>query len=214
MELRWIQQQTLANGASVLRFQTSVETLWQPGDRLRFCELELELPIMRSDNQWLECVQPACITQNWRADYDYPVEPLYQQRWQRPNSDRVLLLGDEQGLATVLHAAQLWFRQNSQALVLLQLSVPTPFQLRPSQFMVQGLPPGVIAAAPLLEDWGIASRIVSTEFQPGCFQGELFELAQHWLASQEEEVTLLAAGTETLRDNLGKLGEFQFSQQD
>jgi dihydroorotate dehydrogenase electron transfer subunit len=33
--------------------------------------------------------------------------------------------------------------------------VPFPFDPQPSQIIVDGLPDGVIAAMPLLDDWGI-----------------------------------------------------------
>jgi len=210
MELIWQQQQTLANGASVLRFQTSIDTLWQPGDRLRVAGLEL--PVMRSDGRWVECLQAADVPLVWTPAQALQAEPLHQQRWHLPTGGPVLVVADEAGLATALHAAQLWFRNNKQVLMLLQLEVPTPFSLRPSQFMVQGLPPGVIAAAPLLEDWGIASRIACEDFLPGCFQGDVRELAQHWLAGQAQ-VSVLAAGGAALQTPLAGVAGWQFSLQ-
>ncbi len=44
---------------------------------------------------------------------------------------------------------------------------------------------------PLLEDWGIASRLASPAGFPGCFEGTVAELAGVWLAT---------AGPEALRD--------------
>ena len=43
------------------------------------------------------------------------------------------------------------------------------------------LPDGVIAAMPLMEDWGIASRLASLQGYPGCFEGYVTDLARAWL---------------------------------
>ena len=40
---------------------------------------------------------------------------------------------------------------------------------------------------PLLEEWGIASRLASTLDLPGCFEGAVTTLADVWLASLNDE---------------------------
>ncbi|MDH5300893.1 MAG: hypothetical protein OEW58_05970 [Gammaproteobacteria bacterium] len=214
MQLTWQSTQTLANGASVLRFNTATDTLWQPGDRLRFAGCDWALPVMRSAARWVECLSRQAVPPSLSSNLPQAVELLAAQRWQQPTTGAVLVLADEAGMATAIHAAQCWFHGQRQALVLLQLSAATPFSLRPSQFMVQGLPPGVIAAAPLLEDWGIASRIASEDDLPGCFSGSVLGLAQHWLGNQRGDVHVLAAGGEELRTALEGIGEWQYSHQD
>jgi dihydroorotate dehydrogenase electron transfer subunit len=74
-----------------------------------------------------------------------------------------------------------------QPFAILGSEVPFPFQARPSQFLVPGLPPQAIAAMPLLEDWGIPSRLASLQGYPGCFEGYVTELAGAWLGSLDEE---------------------------
>jgi dihydroorotate dehydrogenase electron transfer subunit len=68
-------------------------------------------------------------------------------------------------------------------LVLLGSDAPFPFRPRPSVIVVPGIPTGVIACMPLLEEWGIASRLASTADLPGCFEGTVTELADAWLSS-------------------------------
>ena len=46
-------------------------------------------------------------------------------------------------------------------LVLMGSEIPFPFHARPSQIMVAGIPAGAIACMPLLDEWGIASRLAS-----------------------------------------------------
>lgn len=72
-------------------------------------------------------------------------------------------------------------------LVILGSEVPFPFRPQPSQFIVPGLPPEVIAAMPLLDDWGIPSRLASLQGYPGCFQGYVTDLARAWLQGLDEE---------------------------
>jgi dihydroorotate dehydrogenase electron transfer subunit len=76
--------------------------------------------------------------------------------------------------------------------------VPFPFQARPSQFMVAGMPAEVIAAMPLMEDWGLASRLASLRGFAGCYEGHAPDLARRWLEAldreQRVEVEVYACG--------------------
>jgi hypothetical protein len=68
-------------------------------------------------------------------------------------------------------------------MVLLGSDTLFPFRPRPSVIVVPGIPTGVIACMPLLEEWGIASRLASTADLPGCFEGLVTDLADAWLSS-------------------------------
>ena len=61
--------------------------------------------------------------------------------------------------------------------------LPFPFRPRPSVIVVPGIPTGIIACMPLLEEWGVASRLASTLDLPGCFEGSAVALADAWLGS-------------------------------
>jgi dihydroorotate dehydrogenase electron transfer subunit len=68
-------------------------------------------------------------------------------------------------------------------LVLMGSEVPFPFRARPSTLILPGMPAGSIACMPLLEEWGVPSRLASCSDFPGCFAGFVTELADLWLAS-------------------------------
>lgn len=68
-------------------------------------------------------------------------------------------------------------------LVLMGSEIPFPFRARPSTLLVPGMPDGVIACMPLLDDWDVPSRLASLAGFPGCFHGYVTDLAAEWLAS-------------------------------
>ena len=117
-----------------------------------------------------------------------------------PERPRTLLLGGGVGippmvfLAERLHAAGgAW-----KPLVLMGSEVPFPFRTRPSTLIVPGIPAGTIACMPLLEEWGVPSRLASLADFPGCFAGFVTELADAWLASlssaELREVEIFSCG--------------------
>ena len=118
-----------------------------------------------------------------------------------PDRPRPLMLGGGVGippmvfLAEALKADQ---RTDWQPLVLMGSEVPFPFRTRPSEIMVGGIPEGVIACMPLMEDWGIPSRLASWQDFPGCFQGFITDLGRSWLESLDAhtlaEVEVFACG--------------------
>jgi dihydroorotate dehydrogenase electron transfer subunit len=69
----------------------------------------------------------------------------------------------------------------SRLIVLFGADDTFPFRPRPSTILVPGMPAGVIASIPALEEVGIASRLASTAGLPGCYDGTVTELAELWL---------------------------------
>jgi dihydroorotate dehydrogenase electron transfer subunit len=101
---------------------------------------------------------------------------------------RPLLIGGGVGIPPMVFLAEHMRRSRAAAvpLVLMGSELPFPFTLRPSRLLAAGVPEGVIATMPLLEDWGIACRLASRAGYPGCFDGLVTGLARHWLASLPE----------------------------
>jgi len=100
---------------------------------------------------------------------------------------RALLLGGGVGIPPMVFLADhLRNDRHWKPLVLMGSEVPFPFTARPSRFMVPGSPDGVIAAMPLLEDWGIPSRLASLQGYPGCHEGYITDLARSWLEALDK----------------------------
>ena len=100
---------------------------------------------------------------------------------------------------------------NYQALVLLGSEIPFPFSQQPSQILVPGIPDGVIGTMPLLEDWGIPSRLASLQGYAGCYEGYITDLARCWLEALDEaqlsEVELFACGPYPMLEAVARLAK-------
>ena len=113
---------------------------------------------------------------------------------------RTLLVGGGVGMPPMVFLAERLVAAGGAyaPLVLLGSEVPFPFRARPSTLLVPGIPAGVIAAMPLLEGWGVPSRLASLAGFPGCHAGYVTDLAAEWLASlapaRLAEVEIFACG--------------------
>ncbi|MGD8236080.1 MAG: dihydroorotate dehydrogenase electron transfer subunit [Chromatiales bacterium] len=111
---------------------------------------------------------------------------------------RPLLIGGGVGMPPMIFLAEELRKRDVTPFVILGSEVPFPFTPRPSQHMLDGLPPDVIACMPLLDDWGIPSRLASQQEFAGCHRGFVTDLARSWLKTLSEnelaEVSLHACG--------------------
>jgi dihydroorotate dehydrogenase electron transfer subunit len=136
-----------------------------------------------------------------------PVGKPFQGHAER---SRPLLIGGGVGIPPMIFLADaLRYDKTFRPFAILGSEVPFPFQPRPSQHLIPGLPPGAIAAMPLLDDWGIPSRLASLQGYPGCFEGYVTELARAWLASLDQaaraEVEVFACGPHPMLEAVAKL---------
>lgn len=125
---------------------------------------------------------------------------------------RPLLIGGGVGIPPMVFLAEALTadrRADWKPLVLMGSEIPFPFQTRPSTILVPGIPPGVIAAMPLLDGWSIPSRLASRSGFPGCFEGFVTELGAAWLSSLEPsalgEVEIFACGPTPMLEATTKL---------
>jgi dihydroorotate dehydrogenase electron transfer subunit len=136
-----------------------------------------------------------------------PIGKPFQPHRERP---RTLLIGGGVGIPPMVFLAEhLKADQHWQPLVLMGSEVPFPFKVQPSHILVPGLPDGVIAAMPLLEDWNMPSRLASLQGYAGCYEGYITDLARAWLnslsAAQRNEVEIFACGPHPMLAATAKL---------
>jgi dihydroorotate dehydrogenase electron transfer subunit len=172
------------------------------------------LSIMRADARagWIELLYKVvgpglhALAARKAGDSLSVLGPIGQPFIAHPERPRTLLIGGGVGippmvfLAERLHAARsapgatvAW-----KPLVLMGSEIPFPFRPRPSTLIVPGTPEGAIASMPMLDEWGVPSRLASRSDFPGCFPGFVTQLADAWLESlgSEElaEVEIFACG--------------------
>lgn len=145
---------------------------------------------------WVECLYKVVGEGSRRLAQRRPGEvlsclgPIGMPFVLHPERPRPLLLGGGVGIppmvfiAEALRADQ---RAKWQPLVLMGSEVPFPFKVRPSTILVPGMPEGVIGCMPLMEDWGLPSRLATKQGYAGCFDGYITDLARLWLQRLNEE---------------------------
>ena len=118
-----------------------------------------------------------------------------------PKRPRTLLIGGGVGIPPVVFLAERLKDRTDvswQPLVLMGSEIPFPFELRAARENVNGIADTYSACMPLLDEWGIASRLASGSGFPGCYEGFVTELADIWLKAltppELAEVEIFACG--------------------
>jgi dihydroorotate dehydrogenase electron transfer subunit len=121
----------------------------------------------------------------------------------KPHTDRprVLAIGGGVGIPPMVFLAESLLadsRARWKPLVLMGSEIPFPFRARPSRIMVPAAPAEAIACMPLLDEWGVPSRLATNAGYAGCYGGQVTELAARWLAAlspaELAEVAIYACG--------------------
>jgi dihydroorotate dehydrogenase electron transfer subunit len=211
-----LSQQEFAGGQFVIRLQApKCAAAATPGSFAHLtCDPERPmrrpLSLMRVDPRagWIEILYKivgpglAALSQQPIGATISVLGPIGQGFVARPERPRTLLVGGGVGIPPMVFLAEsLKARRNEaawQPLVLMGSEIEFPFRARPSKILVPGVPAEAIACMPLLDDWGIASRLASFGGFPGCFHGYVTDLAAQWLGSLDAralaQVEIFACG--------------------
>ncbi|MCU7923296.1 MAG: dihydroorotate dehydrogenase electron transfer subunit [Candidatus Thiodiazotropha sp. (ex Dulcina madagascariensis)] len=176
------------------------------------------ISIMRSSTQegWIELLYKrvgrgtALLAQRRLGEKISLMGPIGNPFKPTPDRTKPLLIGGGVGMPPMVFLADA-LRQDKgkQPFVMLGSEAPFPFRPTPSRIIIPGLPEGVIAGMPLLDDWGIGSRLASLEAYPGCYQGYVTELARHWLNVLDREaragVEIFACGPHPMLQAVAEL---------
>jgi len=178
------------------------------------------LSIMRANAQegWIyilyKVVGPglAALSRRRVGDQLSVLGPIGQGFELHPQRPRPLLIGGGVGIPPMVFLAETLVSEPRAAwkpLVLMGSEIPFPFQTRPSTILVPGIPAGVIGCMPLLDGWGIPSRLASRSGFPGCFEGFVTELGASWLESLDAtalaEIEIFACGPTPMLEATAKL---------
>jgi dihydroorotate dehydrogenase electron transfer subunit len=138
--------------------------------------------------------------------------PIGQPFRPDPARPRALLVGGGVGIPPMVFLAE-WMRSQPgspwKPLVLMGSEIPYPFKARPSTILVPGIPAGTIAAMPLLDGWGVPSRLATRAGFAGCYDGFVTQLADEWLgsldAAAKAEVEVFSCGPTPMLESMAKV---------
>ena len=180
--------------------------------------LRRPISIMRTsaDDGWVEFLYKAVgegtrllarRTPGEQIDMLGPIGRGFELHAERP---RPLLIGGGVGMPPMVFIAQqLASDSHYRPFAVLGSEVPFPFPARPSRILIPAMPAGVIACMPLLDDWGIPSRLASSQEFAGCHQGLVTELARKWLQALDEserrEVEIFSCGPHPMLEAVSQL---------
>ncbi|MGA7539868.1 MAG: hypothetical protein WBW93_13995 [Steroidobacteraceae bacterium] len=167
------------------------------------------LSIMRADADagWIEVLYKVlgsglhALATHKPGDSVSIIGPIGKPFTLHPARPRPVLIGGGVGIPPMIFLADRLRALSAslyKPLVLMGSEIPFPFRPRPSIIVMAGMPAGTIACMPLLDEWGIASRLASRAGFPGCYEGFVTELAEDWLSTlgpaQLAEIELFACG--------------------
>lgn len=105
-----------------------------------------------------------------------------------PTRPNCLLIGGGVGIPPMIFLADVLRQDPSwNLLAILGSELPFPFDLQPSAMAAPWAGGEVVSSMPLLEDWGVTSRLCSLGDFDGCFRGYVTELAERWLERLDRE---------------------------
>ena len=178
------------------------------------------LSIMRADARagWIEMLYKVvggglhALAARKAGDVVSLIGPIGRGFTPHPEKPRALLIGGGVGIPPMIFLAERLRDRTDVAwkpLVLMGSEIPFPFRTRPSQILVPGIPAGSIACMPMLDEWGIASRLASKADFPGCFAGFVTQLADAWLSSlgpaELAEVEIFSCGPTPMLEATARL---------
>ena len=125
-----------------------------------------------------------------------PVGQPFRPDPQRPNC---VLIGGGVGIPPMVFLADaLRHDPKWRPLAILGSEIPFPFELQPSALETPWVDGDTVSCMPLLEGWGITSRLCSLSDFDGTFRGYVTDLAELWLSNlsetERQQTQLFACG--------------------
>lgn len=149
------------------------------------------LSIMRAGDDWIEILYKIVgdglrlLSKKRPGDFVSVLGPIGQPFRMSPDHPNTLLIGGGVGIPPMVYIAD-WLRQSGKdwkPFAILGSEIPFPFELQKSALPVDGVDEKTSSTMPLLEEWGIPTRLTSLQGYEGCHNGYVTDLADQWLKS-------------------------------
>lgn len=113
-----------------------------------------------------------------------PIGRPFEPSPERPNA---LLIGGGVGIPPMVFLAETLRDTTWKPLAILGSEIPFPFGLEKSEIPTLWLDDDINSAMPLLDSWGVPSRLTSLSGFEGCYRGYVTDLADKWIQSLDDE---------------------------
>lgn len=153
------------------------------------------MSIMRANDDWIEILFKIVgdglrlLAEKVAGDGVSVLGPIGMPFTPSPERPNILLIGGGVGIPPMVFVAD-YLRHadhDFRPLAILGSEIPFPFDLLPSKLATPWLPDEINRTMPLLESWGVPTRLATLAGFKGCFDGYVTDLADQWLATQSAE---------------------------
>jgi dihydroorotate dehydrogenase electron transfer subunit len=112
-----------------------------------------------------------------------PIGRPFEPSPERPNT---LLIGGGVGIPPMVFLAEILRDTAWKPVAILGSEISFPFALEKSKIPTPWLDDDIDSAMPLLESWGVPSRLTSLSGFDGCYRGYVTDLANKWMQSLDD----------------------------
>ena len=150
------------------------------------------LSIMRAGDDWIEVLYKIVggglhlLAEKSVGDTINTLGPIGQPFHPSPERPLTLLIGGGVGIPPMVFLAEAIREGPYSPLAILGSEIPFPFELARSEIATPWADDEVTSTMPLLENWGIPTRLTSLAGFEGCHRGYVTDLADRWLQSLGE----------------------------
>lgn len=153
------------------------------------------MSVMRACDDWIEILFKIVgdglrlLSRKVPGDYVNVLGPIGKPFAPSPERPNLLLIGGGVGIPPMVFVADSVREANGswRPLAILGSEIPFPFERLSSEIATPWLDADIDSAMPLLESWGIPSRLATLAGFEGCFDGYVTDLAERWLVAQPAE---------------------------
>jgi dihydroorotate dehydrogenase electron transfer subunit len=150
------------------------------------------MSIMRARDDWIEILFKIVgdglrlLSRKVPGEHINVLGPIGKPFAPSPERPNLLLIGGGVGIPPMVCVADSLRDGNGnwRPLAILGSEIPFPFDRLRSAIATSWLDAEIDRAMPLLESWGIPSRLATLAGFDGCFDGYVTELAERWLVTQ------------------------------
>ncbi len=150
------------------------------------------LSIMRAEADWIEVLYKtvgeglALLAGKRAGDRFSVLGPIGEPFRPSPERPHCLLIGGGVGIPPMVFLADALQAAPWQLLAILGSEIPFPFELEQSSIATPWLDDEISSTMPLLESWGVPTRLTSLAGFDGCYRGYVTDLAEQWLQSLDD----------------------------